>query len=129
MALKIAVDVNRYSDFFRGVAEAVNVISSADHVLLPFVVVAELRAGFLRGSRQLENNRELSQFLQKDRVSILYADEGTIQTYATLQSNLRQAGTPIPANDLWIAALVLQHGLVLFSRDKHFDHVRQLPRI
>ncbi|MFH1110120.1 MAG: hypothetical protein V1790_13130, partial [Planctomycetota bacterium] len=68
MALNLAVDANRYSDFFRGVEEAQRVISSAHRVVLPFVVVGELRGGFRRGSRPAENERQLVRFLQKDRV-------------------------------------------------------------
>jgi tRNA(fMet)-specific endonuclease VapC len=129
MALNLAVDVNRYSDFFRGLEEAQRVISSAHRVVLPFVVVGELRGGFRRGSRSAENERQLVRFLQKDRVSVLFADEGTTHTYAALYAELRRAGTPIPTNDLWIAALVLQHDLVLFSRDRHFDKLPRLSRV
>ncbi len=129
MALSIAIDGNRYTDFFRGDREVVQVISSADAVVLPFIVVAELRAGFLGGSRTTDNERNLTKFLRKDRVSVLFPDDATTHLYAALHIDLRRAGTPIPTNDLWIAALVLQHDLVLFSRDRHFDRIPRLPRV
>ena len=46
-----------------------------------------------------------------------------------LYRQLRAAGTPIPTNDIWIAALVVQHDLTLFSRDAHFDALPQIPRV
>ena len=55
--------------------------------------------------------------------------EDTIRHYAQLFVQLRRPGTPIPVNDLWIAALVLEHGFDLYSRDGHFDHLPQLPRV
>jgi tRNA(fMet)-specific endonuclease VapC len=59
---------------------------------------------------------------------VLSADEQTIFHYARLYGQLRRQGTPIPVHDLWTAALVLQHGAVLCSRDAHFEHLPQLPR-
>jgi tRNA(fMet)-specific endonuclease VapC len=129
MALRIAVDVNRYVDFARGVDEAVACLRRAGEILLPFVVLAELRAGFRIGQRAKANEAVLSQFLQSDRVTVLLADEQTTHVYADIFAQLRRAGTPIPTNDLWIAALVIQHDLVLFSRDQHFDALPQIARI
>ena len=60
---------------------------------------------------------------------MLTADEQTTATYASVFIQLRRQGTPIPTNDMWIAALVLQHGLVLHARDQHFDHLAQIPRV
>jgi predicted nucleic acid-binding protein len=55
--------------------------------------------------------------------------DGRNHHYAAIYLQLRRQGTPVPANDLWIAALAIQHELVLFSRDPHFQHVAQLARI
>lgn len=128
MALSIALDTNRYTDAARGDAKALDVIARAEHIILPFVVLAELRAGFACGARALENERNLARFRQSPRVEVLYADEQTTHHYANLFRFLRARGTPIPTNDLWVAALVVQHGLVLFARDQHFDSLPQLPR-
>ena len=81
------------------------------------------------GQRAKANEAVLSQFLQSDRVTVLLPDEQTTHVYADVFAQLRRAGTPIPTNDLWIAALVIQHDLVLFSRDKHFDVLPQIARI
>jgi tRNA(fMet)-specific endonuclease VapC len=87
-----------------------------------------LRAGFSLGKRGAENARVLRRFLMKPQVAVLLADEQTTHQYAALFRQLRHQGTPIPVNDLWTAALVLQHGLVLCDRDGHFDHLPQIPR-
>lgn len=125
----MAVDTNRYRDFCSGVPEAVARFRSAERIFLPFVTLAELRAGFLYGTRSAQNESVLTQFLNRPRVSVLYPDEDTTRHYAQLFRQLRQQGTPIPTNDLWIAALVEQHGLLLYSRDGHFDSLPQLARL
>jgi predicted nucleic acid-binding protein len=96
---------------------------------VPFVVLAELRAGFLFGRRQVENERALNRLLLKDGVEVLYADVQTTHHYASVYRQLRKQGTPIPANDMWLASLVLQHNLALHARDRHFDHLAQLVRV
>jgi predicted nucleic acid-binding protein len=60
---------------------------------------------------------------------VLYPDDGTTHHYARIYRYLRERGTPIPTNDIWIAALVVEHDLTLFARDKHFDVVPQLARV
>jgi predicted nucleic acid-binding protein len=62
-------------------------------------------------------------------VQVLFADDATTHQYAALFRQLRRQGTPIPINDLWIAALVVQHGLALCDRDRHFDRLPQLARV
>lgn len=72
---------------------------------------------------------DLRDFFAKKMLDVLFADEATTHIYAELYSDLSRAGTPIPPNNMWITALVLQHDLVLFSRDKHFDRIARLPRV
>jgi tRNA(fMet)-specific endonuclease VapC len=127
--MKIAVDTNRYRDFCAGEPAAVELFASARAILLPFVVVAELRAGFLCGRLSRKNEAILLRFLSRPRVHVLFADEQTTHHYARIFVQLRSQGTPIPTNDMWIAALVMQHDLLLYSRDCHFDQLPQLPRI
>ena len=129
MALRIALDSNRCSDFFRPTSDAVLVVQTSDEVWLPFVVLGELRAGFLRGDKPRQNERDLIDFLMSPRVSVLLADESTTHVYAELHADCRRRGTPIPTNDLWIAALVRQHGLALYSRDAHFEKIPGLLRV
>lgn len=127
--MKIALDTSRYTDFCRGETEVVGVLESASVVFLPFVVLGELRAGFAAGRHGADNERVLRRFLMKEGVRPLYADDQTTHHYASVFRQLRQQGTPIPTNDMWIAALVLQHNLALYTRDGHFDQLRQLTRL
>jgi tRNA(fMet)-specific endonuclease VapC len=127
--MRVALDTNRYTDLCREVPDTVEVVEEAEAILLPFVVLAEARAGFAQGSRQGPNESALQRFLSKTGVTILFADEQTTHHYARVYRQLRKQGTPIPTNNMWIAALMLQHNLALHSRDEHFDHLPQLVRI
>ena len=127
--MRIALDAKRYVDLCKGDEETVKLVSTAEAVFLPFVVVAELRAAFAQGKRAAENERVLRRFLLKPGVSVLYPDDQTTHHYAAAYRQLRVQETPIPMNDVWVAALVLQHNLRLHDRDKHFDHLPQIVRI
>jgi len=127
--VKLALDTNRYTDLCRGDVSVVEMVELADQVWLPFIVLGELRAGFAVGNQGPRNEAVLRRFLLKSAVSVLYADEQTTHHYAAIYRQLRKQGTPIPTNDMWIAALVLQHSLVLFARDPHFDVLPQLTRV
>lgn len=129
MAVDIAIDTNRYRDFVGGVPETVSVFRTSPKIWIPFVVAAELRAGFAAGSRGAENERVFEQFLHRPRVGVLLPTMDSTRHYANLYRQLRLAGTPIPTNDLWIAALVVEHDVMLYSRDAHFDALPQLPRV
>jgi tRNA(fMet)-specific endonuclease VapC len=124
--VRVALDTNRYVDLCKGVPETVELVEQAETIVLPFVVLGELRAGFAHGRRQAENERTLLRFLLKDGVRVIFADDQTTHHYASLFRQLRKQGTPMPTNDMWLAALVLQHNLALHARDKHFDRLPQL---
>ena len=127
--MRLALDTNRYTDLCRGDALAVHTVEHADEVLLPVIVLGELRAGFAVGNQGTRNEAVLGRFLLKSGVRVLFADEQTTHHYAAVYRQLRKQGTPIPTNDMWIASLVLQHSLVLFARDAHFDALPQLSRV
>jgi tRNA(fMet)-specific endonuclease VapC len=126
--VRVALDTNRYTDLSRGNADVMEVVESADEVWLPFIVLAELRAGFSLGTKTAQNEATLRRFLLQPEVDVIYADEQTTHHYASVYRQLRRQGTPIPTHDMWIAALVLQHSLTLCARDAHFDTLPQLPR-
>jgi len=129
VALRLALDTNRYTDLCRGNASIVETVELADEVWLPFIVLGELRAGFAVGSQGPRNEAVLRRFLLKPGVGVLYADDQTTHHYAAVYRQLRKQGTAIPTNDMWIAALVLQHSLILLARDTHFDTLAQLTRV
>lgn len=126
---RIALDSNRYTDLCRGDPEVVEVIKNAIEIYVPLIVIAEQRAGFANGSQREKNEAVLTKFLNSGDVFTLLPDEQTTFFYADLFAYLRKKGKPIPTNDLWIAALVIQHNLILFDRDSDFDHLPQLARV
>jgi tRNA(fMet)-specific endonuclease VapC len=126
--MKLAIDTNAYSAAARGEPKTVALVRAADRLAVPFIVLAELRAGFAVETAGRRNEAGLTRFLASSRVDVQYADEQTTHHYANLFSQLRRQGTPIPTNDIWIAALVLQHDLVLLTEDRHFSHLPQIAR-
>ena len=128
MALRYLVDTNRLTDALRGDSEVINFLETAAEVWISFVSLAELRAGFMLGSRKDLNEGLLQAFLRLPGVGVVFADRETTIHYARLFLQLRRAHTPIPTNDLWIASLAVQHNLVLLSRDFHFDRLPQIER-
>jgi len=126
--MKLALDTNAYTALMRNNARALEAVRQADEVMIPLIVLAELRAGFESGTLTKQNEMRLQQFLNKSSTRILAPDEHTTFHYAHLTRQLRQQGTPIPHNDLWIAALVIQHDCLLLTSDARFDYLPQIPR-
>ena len=124
--MRILIDTNRYRDFCAGVTDVVERIRTAEQICISFVTIAELRAGFLAGTEGGRNARILAMFLNRARVRILWPDEDTTHHYALIWLQLRRQGTPIPTNDLWIAASTMEHGAVLLTADAHFEKIPQI---
>jgi tRNA(fMet)-specific endonuclease VapC len=127
--VRLALDTNAYRLMMDGDAEAARLVRTADHLLMPVPVLAELRFGFLNGTKGRENEANLVRFLDRPRIEVLRCDEETAVRFAELKLQLKKQGTPIPLNDVWIAALVLQHHATLFTRDSDFARIPQLPRV
>jgi tRNA(fMet)-specific endonuclease VapC len=126
--LTVVLDTNTYRAFMDGHDEAVAIVKGADQLLMPVPVLAELRYGFSKGTRGRQNEAVLDKFLDSKRVEVLVCDEQTSFFYAQLKMQLARQGTPIPINDVWIAALTLQYGGLLYTLDRDFDHIPQLGR-
>ena len=127
--MRVALDTNAYRAAADGEERSVEILRRAEEIWLPFVVLGELRAGFAAGTAGRRNEAGLTRFFGSGRVRVLLADEQTTHQYGALFAQLRRQGTPIPTNDLWIAALVVQHDLPLLSSDSHFDRVPQIVRL
>ncbi len=125
--MRLVLDTNRSRAFCVGVPETVERLSRADTIFVPFGTLAELRAGFLRGSKSRQNEKILTLFLNRPHVRPLLPDEETCHHYGRLFVQLRGQETPIPTDDTWLAALVIQHDLCLYSRDMHFKYLPQVP--
>jgi tRNA(fMet)-specific endonuclease VapC len=119
----ILLDTNAYAALKRGHAEAIRIVQRAPFIAISSTVLGELLGGFAFGTREAQNRQELEMFLASPRVTLHSIDRATAERYAVLFASLRAAGTPIPTNDLWIAASALQHALVLFTFDAHFRNV------
>ena len=123
---RILVDTSAYSAFMRGHKRIKLALQEAEHVRLCPIVLGELRAGFRAGKQGRENEQTLAKFLSSTRVDILPIDQETAVAYAQIIAFLRGQGTPIPANDVWIAACAMQHGLTLLTTDTHYEKVPQV---
>lgn len=121
------LDTNAVSALFIGDASLAKVLAGVDRHHLPTVVIGEYRYGLARsrGGGELE---ELLVVLIS-RSIVLPIATSTTPHYAAVRNDLRRRGTPIPENDVWVAALSVQHGLPVVTRDAHFDHVPGLVRL
>ena len=110
----------------KGDPEVKAALQQAAEIYLNSVTLGELLAGFVRGKHKTKNLQELRAFLGSPRVDVLQVDEATAERYAVILNSLWKAGTPIPTNDVWIAASAMQHGLHVLTTDAHFQKVSQV---
>lgn len=123
---RVLLDTSAYSAFMRGDEIVKEVLQRVDAIYLNAVVLGELRVGFLRGRAKQKNEERLRQFLASSRVSIVAVDDETAERYAVILNGLWTAGTPIPTNDIWIAASAMQFGLTVLTTDAHFLKIPQI---
>ncbi|MCD4722893.1 MAG: type II toxin-antitoxin system VapC family toxin [Desulfobacula sp.] len=118
--MRICIDTNIYSAFKNGDKEIIELLENSDELLIPVVVLGELYAGFHIGSRLKENLKELDLFLNMPGVYTVKIDREIADRYGMLIKILKEQGTPIPTNDVWIAATALEKGTKLATFDTHF---------
>jgi tRNA(fMet)-specific endonuclease VapC len=121
---RLVLDTSAYSRFRAGHPTVLDLLASADVVMLPVTVLGELEAGFAMGRHALENRATLTRFLAEPFVTTLPTTSEVARRYGQIFARLRQAGTPIPTNDIWIAAATVDAGGRLLTFDSHF---RQVP--
>ena len=121
------LDTNGLSAVADGEAALEPILRKAAQVAIPVIVLSEYRYGISHSRDRKHYEQWLAAYLPKFR--ILDVDERTTGPYAAVRSELKRAGTPIPSNDVWIAALCRQHSLPILSRDRHFDAVHGLKRL
>lgn len=124
--MRVCLDTNAYSRLMGGHPPLNELLESADEILLPATVLGELHAGFEKGARRAENRRQLSEFLALPGVDAISITPDMAERYGHLVGQLSRAGTPIPTNDVWIAAVAMDTGSRLVSYDGHFQHVQGL---
>ena len=119
----LLIDTNIYSHAMRGDPGVISVLQQADEIAISAISIGELLSGFKRGKKERGNRKELNEFLDAPRVTIYPIDENSADFYAEILNMLREKGTPVPTNDIWIAAVAFQYGLRLYSKDRHFQKI------
>lgn len=125
---RILLDTNAYTAFLTGDERVLNALTEAETAFLSAIVIGELYAGFCGGNRLKENKALLARFLQKSNVRVLDVTAETGEVFGQIKNELQKAGTPIPLNDVWLAAQAMETGSVIVTFDAHFDQVSGLRR-
>jgi tRNA(fMet)-specific endonuclease VapC len=120
---RILLDTNAYIRLLAGDARVLDALAGAERIYMSVFVLGELYAGFRGGEKYRENTLRLDRFSQKPAVEILDATRDTADCFGLVKASLRKAGTPIPVNDVWIAAQALETGSILVTFDDHFKAV------
>lgn len=123
---RVLIDTNIYSHAMRGNRDVVNTLKHVTSIGISSISIGELLSGFKAGNKEKTNRQELHIFLDSPRVALYYVDEVTAEFYSAILTQLKKQGTPIPTNDIWIAAIALQQGLPVYTFDKHFEHIAGL---
>ena len=123
---RVLLDTSAYSYLMRGSTIVSDLLDDADDILLCTIVIGELLSGFKRGIAEKRNIAILHEFIAAPQVKVLSLDDVTAARYAVILDYLRKQGTPVPTNDIWIAASAMQHGLSVISGDKHFANIPQI---
>lgn len=126
LAGRLVLDTSAWSHLRAGHREVLDQVTAAAVVVIPVVVIGELQAGFELGSRAIENRRVLAEFLEEPFVSVWPVTTGTVGHYARIFAQLRRSGTPIPINDVWIAATTTECNGHLLTFDSDFSRVANL---
>lgn len=124
--MKVLLDTNAYSALLRGHPEVSRLVRDSTQMLFSTVVLGELLFGFRNGSRYEANLGELRRFLDNNHARVLPVTWETSERFGQISAELRRSGTPIPVNDVWIAAHSIQNSAVLLSFDRHFNAISGL---
>ena len=119
----LVLDSNALIALFDGDEEVREIISSAEKVLIPAIVLGEVQLGINNTKRGRTTQKALKKFLDQPFVEVLNVGSETASYFATVMKYLMEHGTPIPTDDVWIAAGALETGSVLLTRDGHFSNV------
>jgi tRNA(fMet)-specific endonuclease VapC len=122
----ILIDTNAYSALKRADPAIVEIIQYADAIVISPIVIGELLFGFDNGKQAKQNRLDLQKFLESSRVTVFPILSETAYFYSQITLILKRKGTPIPTNDIWIAAQALEHGCVVCTYDKHFQAIEGL---
>jgi tRNA(fMet)-specific endonuclease VapC len=125
----VLLDTSAYSRFRAGDSRVHDLVAAAEVVIVPTTVLGELYGAFELGSRARENRLVLAEFLGEPFVTVAPVSATVARQYGRIYASLRRAGTPIPVNDMWIAASAIDQGACLLTFDDDFERVAGLDRI
>lgn len=123
------LDTSAYSNFRRGNEEVAALLDRAELVGVSTIALGELRTGLVLGGRRMRNEAELDAFLDNPAVEVLQVDPETSRHYAEIVADLRRAGTPLPTNDIWIAAVASRNGATVLTCDDHFERIGRVGSV
>jgi predicted nucleic acid-binding protein len=126
--VRILLDTSAYVELYGGNPAAVDLIGKAGEIIINPVFLGEVRSGLITGIHSEKRRAHLESFLALDRVGFVPIDQATSDIYAEAAIFLRNAGTPVPTNDLWLAASAIQHGLKVITTDRHFLKIPQVMK-
>jgi tRNA(fMet)-specific endonuclease VapC len=127
MSGKFLLDTNIVIALFADEVTIKSNLTQASEVFIPSIVIGELCYGARKSGRVGANLARINELVGSS--TILVCDAETAQQYGEVKNNLRLKGRPLPENDIWIAALSLQHDLILVTRDAHFKEVENLQTV
>lgn len=125
--MKALIDTNCYSALMRGDEAVAQFLDAAQIVYLSPIVAGELMAGFKGGTMERQNRRWLKEFIEEGGKTVVPGiGLETAERFALIQDALKRKGSPIPVNDIWIAAQCMETGAILLTRDAHFEAIEGL---
>lgn len=124
--MRFCLDTSAYSHFKRGDPRVVDLIDRADWLGVPVIVLGELAVGFRQGRRRDANEADLERFVANPAVEVLPVNDDVVDLYADIVLDLKRAGTPLPANDIWIAAVAARHGATVLTYEAHFGSIARV---
>ena len=123
MEMKLILDTTAYVGFKRNIVDMVNMIINADHIIFSPIVLGELMFGFRNCSKFKKNISDLNTFLVHESVTLVEIGKITADRFSRIATQLKRQGTPIPSNDMWLAAQAMEHGAELVTMDRHFEKI------
>lgn len=128
--MRLVLDTSTYCDYAEGLPDVVDIMAThSQYLSIPSIVLGELHFGFMKGSRQQFNEKKLRQIISRLKIEIIDGNADVARKYADIYRSLERKGTPIPINDVWIAACCMEVGGTLLTRDQHFEAVDQIEMI
>jgi tRNA(fMet)-specific endonuclease VapC len=128
--VKLVLDTNTYCDYAEGLPDVVEIMAiRGQYLFIPSIVLGELSYGFMKGTKQLSNEKKLRQIVNRLKMEVIDVNADVARKYAMIYLALEKKRVRIPINDVWIAACCMEVGGTLLTRDRHFEAIDQIEAI